>query len=64
MVLAGSLKDVFIVTGGLNAGDRIVTEGAISLRNDTEIKPVMADHSGALPENQSSPDGAPGKTNN
>lgn len=38
-VLAGNLKDSYIVTNGLKTGDKIVVEGITSLRNGTEIKP-------------------------
>jgi membrane fusion protein, multidrug efflux system len=48
--LVGNLKDTFVVTDGLNVGDKIVMEGIISLRNDTEIKPKMVE-SGDLSEN-------------
>lgn len=49
-VLAGNLKDSYVVTSGLNAGDQIVLEGIASLRNDTEIKPKLVD-AGSLSEN-------------
>ncbi len=58
-VTVGNLKDTFVVTGGLNVGDKIVREGIISLRNDTLIKPRMVE-SGDLSENTRSAD----KTNN
>ena len=41
-VIAGNLKDVYVVTSGLNAGDKIVVEGITSLRNGMEIKPKTA----------------------
>lgn len=49
-VLTGNLKDSYIVTSGLNAGDKIVLEGIASLRNDTEIKPKLVE-AGSLSEN-------------
>lgn len=49
-VLAGNLKDSYVVTSGLKAGDQIVLEGLISLRNDTEIKPKLVE-AGSLSEN-------------
>ncbi len=51
-VLEGNLKDSYVVTGGLNVGDRVVLEGIASLRNDTEIKPKLSDI-GNLSENMS-----------
>lgn len=41
-VVAGSLKDVYVVTSGLKAGDKIVVEGITSLRDGMEIKPKTA----------------------
>ncbi len=49
-VLTGNLKDSYVVTSGLKAGDQIVFEGLISLRNDAEIKPKLVD-AGSLSEN-------------
>ncbi len=49
-VVVGNLKDTYVVTAGLNVGDKIVMDGIISLRNDTEIKPKVVD-SGDLSEN-------------
>jgi membrane fusion protein (multidrug efflux system) len=49
-VIAGNLKDSYVVTSGLNAGDKIVLEGIASLRNDTEIKPKLVE-AGSLSEN-------------
>ena len=49
-VLAGNLKDSYIVTSGLKPGDQIVLEGIAALRNDTEIKPKLVDL-GNLSEN-------------
>lgn len=40
--LAGNLKDVYVVTAGLKAGDKIVVEGITSLRDGMEIKPKLA----------------------
>lgn len=42
-VITGNLKDSYVVTGGLNPGDQIVTEGITGLRNDTPIKPRVSD---------------------
>jgi membrane fusion protein (multidrug efflux system) len=53
-VLAGNLKDSYIVTSGLKAGDQIVFEGIAALRNDTEIKPKLVE-AGNLSENMTSP---------
>lgn len=47
-VLVGSLKETFVVTGGLQAGNKIVMEGIASLRDGSEIKPLVVD-----PENLS-----------
>ncbi|MBW8324786.1 MAG: efflux RND transporter periplasmic adaptor subunit [Prolixibacteraceae bacterium] len=49
-ILAGNLKDSYVVTSGLKAGDQIVFEGIAALRNDTEIKPKLVD-AGSLSEN-------------
>ena len=49
-VLAGNLKESYIVTNGLKVGDRIVYEGIASLRNDIEIKPKIIE-TGNLSEN-------------
>ena len=40
-VLVGNLKDSYVVTSGLKAGDQIVIEGIASLRNGQEIKPEL-----------------------
>lgn len=50
-VTVGNLKGSYIVSGGLNVGDKIVVEGIASLRNDTEIKPKLVE-AGNLSENQ------------
>ena len=50
-VLVGNLKDSYIVTKGLKAGDQIVFEGIAALHNDTEIKPKLMSI-GSLSENQ------------
>jgi membrane fusion protein (multidrug efflux system) len=42
-VLIGNLKDSYVVTSGLNAGDKIVVEGIASLRNDMIINPDVVD---------------------
>ena len=52
-VLAGNLKDSYVVTSGLKVGDQIVLEGIAALRNDTEIKPKLSEI-GNLSENMSS----------
>ena len=41
-VLVGNLKQVYVVTAGLKAGDKIITEGITGLRDGMEIKPRMA----------------------
>jgi len=51
-VLVGNLKDSYVVTRGLNVGDRVVLEGIASLRNDTEIVPKLSEI-GSLSENMS-----------
>jgi len=49
-VLVGNLKDSYVVTSGLKAGDQVVFEGIASLRNDAEIKPKLVE-AGDLSEN-------------
>lgn len=49
-VLVGNLKDSYVVTSGLKAGDQVVLEGIAALRNDTEIKPKVVE-TGNLSEN-------------
>jgi membrane fusion protein (multidrug efflux system) len=49
-ILVGNLKDSYVVTGGLKAGDKVVLEGIAALRNDTEIKPKLVEI-GNLSEN-------------
>lgn len=49
-VKTGNLKDSYVVTSGLKAGDQIVFEGLPTLRNETEIKPKPLDP-GSLSEN-------------
>ena len=49
-VLIGNLKDSYVVTSGLKAGDKVVLEGIVSLRNDAEIKPKVVE-TGSLSEN-------------
>ncbi|WP_297100511.1 efflux RND transporter periplasmic adaptor subunit [uncultured Draconibacterium sp.] len=41
-IVAGDLKDVFVVTSGLKAGDKIVVEGITTLRDGMQIKPKLA----------------------
>ncbi|HPE77876.1 MAG TPA: efflux RND transporter periplasmic adaptor subunit [Draconibacterium sp.] len=50
-VLVGNLKDSYVVTSGLNAGDKIVIEGIASLRNDMIINPDLVEDNN-LSENQ------------
>ena len=40
-VLSGNLKDSYVVTSGLKAGDKIVVEGIASLQNEMLIKPKI-----------------------
>lgn len=49
-VIIGNLKESYIVTSGLNAGDQIVVEGIASLRSDMQIKPKLIEL-GNLSEN-------------
>lgn len=49
-VITGNLKDSYVVTDGLKAGDQIVLQGIASLRNDVEIKPKLVEV-GSLSEN-------------
>ena len=51
-VLAGNLKESYVVISGLKVGDQIVLEGIAALRNDTEIKPKLSEI-GSLSENMS-----------
>jgi len=46
-VIAGNLKDVYVVMSGLNAGDKIVVEGITGLRDGMEIKPKLAEQHSA-----------------
>ncbi|MEN6452647.1 MAG: efflux RND transporter periplasmic adaptor subunit [Prolixibacteraceae bacterium] len=41
-VLTGNLKDSYVVTSGLKAGDRIVIEGIATLKNDMPVQPKLA----------------------
>jgi membrane fusion protein (multidrug efflux system) len=41
-VLTGNLKDSYVVTSGLKAGDRIVIEGIATLQNDMPVQPKLA----------------------
>ena len=54
-IIIGNLKGSYIVTSGLNVGDKIVIEGIASLRNDTPIKPKLVEV-GSLSENQPAAD--------
>lgn len=49
-VVVGDLKDVYVVTSGLKAGDKIVVEGISGLRDGMEIKPKLTDEK-AVAEN-------------
>jgi membrane fusion protein (multidrug efflux system) len=49
-IIVGNLKDSYVVTKGLNPGNKIVLEGITTLRNDMEIKPKLVD-AGSLSEN-------------
>ncbi|WP_423130379.1 efflux RND transporter periplasmic adaptor subunit [Gaoshiqia sp. Z1-71] len=42
-VLSGNLKEVYVVTSGLNEGDQVVVEGIASLRNDMPIQPKLVE---------------------
>lgn len=42
-IIVGNLKKTYIVTSGLNIGDKVVLEGIASLRNNIEIKPKLVD---------------------
>ncbi|MGQ7868085.1 efflux RND transporter periplasmic adaptor subunit [Sunxiuqinia sp. sy24] len=42
-VIAGNLKDTYVVTSGLSVGDQLVIEGINSLRNQTRIKPKLTE---------------------
>jgi membrane fusion protein, multidrug efflux system len=42
-VLVGNLKDSYVVTNGLKAGDKIVIEGIASLKNDEIINPDLVE---------------------
>ncbi|WP_319229565.1 efflux RND transporter periplasmic adaptor subunit [Draconibacterium orientale] len=53
-VIAGDLKDVFVVTSGLKAGDKIVVEGINTLRDGMEIKPKLAGQQAVAKNNQPS----------
>jgi membrane fusion protein (multidrug efflux system) len=51
-VLVGNLKDSYVVTAGLTAGEKVVVEGIASLRNNEVINPDVTD-SQSLSENLS-----------
>jgi len=53
-VLAGDLKDVFVVTSGLKAGDKVVVEGITTLRDGMEIKPKPAGENTVAKDSQPS----------
>ncbi len=42
-VLAGNLKNSYVVISGLKPGDQVVIEGASGLRNETPIKPKLVE---------------------
>jgi membrane fusion protein (multidrug efflux system) len=46
-IITGNLKDVYVVTSGLSAGDKIVIEGITGLRDGMEIKPKLAERQSA-----------------
>ena len=46
-IITGNLKDVYVVTSGLSAGDIIVVEGITGLRDGMEIKPKLAERQSA-----------------
>ncbi|WP_159517596.1 efflux RND transporter periplasmic adaptor subunit [Sunxiuqinia indica] len=43
-VLAGNLKDQYVVTSGLQKGDQVVVEGMSTLRDDTPVKPKLVEN--------------------
>ena len=53
-VIAGDLKDVFVVTSGIKEGDKIVVEGINTLRDGIEIKPKLAGQQAVTENNQPS----------
>ena len=53
-ITAGDLKDVFVVTSGIKAGDKIVVEGINTLRDGMEIKPKLAGQQAVTENNQPS----------
>ncbi|MGE4586191.1 MAG: efflux RND transporter periplasmic adaptor subunit [Mangrovibacterium sp.] len=40
-VMAGDLKNLYVVTSGLKVGDQVVVEGVNSLQNDVPVKPKL-----------------------
>lgn len=58
-VLTGNLKDSYVVTSGLKAGDQIVIEGTAGLRNETPIKPKLT-----VPQDPAANTGTGSPTNN
>ena len=42
-VLVGNLKENYVVTSGLKAGDKVVVEGITTLRDGMEIKPRLSE---------------------
>ncbi|MGQ1947562.1 efflux RND transporter periplasmic adaptor subunit [Geofilum sp. OHC36d9] len=42
-ILVGNLKEAYVVTDGLKAGDKIVIEGIASLKNEEEINPEITE---------------------
>ncbi|MGD9931816.1 MAG: efflux RND transporter periplasmic adaptor subunit [Mangrovibacterium sp.] len=42
-VLSGNLKDIYVVTGGLQEGDQVVIEGIATLRNDMPVQPKLVE---------------------
>ncbi len=53
-IIVGNLKNVYAVTSGLKAGDKIVVEGISSLRDGMEIKPKLAGQQAAAENTQAS----------
>ncbi len=53
-IIVGNLKNVYAVTSGLKAGDKVVVEGISSLRDGMEIKPKLAGQQAAAENTQAS----------
>ncbi len=50
-IIVGNLKNVYVVTSGLNAGDKIVVEGVSGLHDGMEIKPKLSEQQAAAENN-------------